>query len=374
MKEKTILVCIVTLLILLSTSNVIAQGPPSPPCVFYGYVNVGGKPAQDGLNVTAVIRGTTLKWTTETRSGTYGWPAKGSSSFEIPSDDPETPEKDGGVTGNRIEFYVNGTNTNQTATFESGIAKKSDLSIPEIPGQPESTPNATLTVSLDCSTTYIGFKVEIDGNLTYNGTAISGAPILLSYSVTDGNSWNDITRVNTTSDGKYSAVWMPSATVNYLVKAAWAGNSTHLGASTIVNLAVTAFKEQNVFSVTSNSTVSQFSFNSTSRELSFTVSGPSGTTGYVNVYIAKSLIGDISTLKVYLDGNQIDYTAVSTNASWLLHFTYQHSTHRVIVSLGSPANSYPLYTVVIVIAIGTGAAAVFWIHRKGYRIKVLKKP
>lgn len=131
----------VTLLILLSMPKVIAQ-PPMPPCVFYGYVYVGGKPAQDGLNVTAVISGTTLKWTTETRSGTYGWPVKGSSSFEIPSDDPETPEKDGGVTGDRIEFYVNGTNTNQTATFESGSAKKSDLSISgSTPEQPESTPN-----------------------------------------------------------------------------------------------------------------------------------------------------------------------------------------------------------------------------------------
>jgi hypothetical protein len=137
MKGKTILVFMVTLLILLSTSNVIAQGPPMPPCVFYGYVNVGGKPARDGLNVTAVIRGTTLKWTTETTSGTYGWPVKGSSSFEIPSDDPETPEKDGGVTGNVIQFYVNGTNTNQTATFESGSAKRFDLSISKIPGEPE---------------------------------------------------------------------------------------------------------------------------------------------------------------------------------------------------------------------------------------------
>jgi hypothetical protein len=145
MKGKTILVCIVTLLILLSMPKVTVQAPPSPGCVFYGYVYVGGKPAQDGLNVTAVIRGTTLKWTTETRNGTYGWPAKGSSlpdGFCIPSDDPETPEKDGGVTGNRIEFYVNGTNTNQTATFESASAKKSDLSIPgSTPEQPESTPN-----------------------------------------------------------------------------------------------------------------------------------------------------------------------------------------------------------------------------------------
>jgi hypothetical protein len=133
MKGKTILVCIVTLLILLSTPKVIAQ-PPMPGCVFYGYVYVGGKPAQDGLNVTAVISGTTLKWTTETRSGTY--------SLMIPSDDPETSEKDGGYTGDKVTFYVNGTKVDQTATFESASAKKSDLSISgSTPEQPESTPN-----------------------------------------------------------------------------------------------------------------------------------------------------------------------------------------------------------------------------------------
>jgi hypothetical protein len=140
MKGKTILACIVTLLILLSMPKVMAQ-PPMPPCMFYGYVYVGEKLAQDGLNVTAVISGTKLKWTTETRSGTYGWPAKGSSSFEIPSNDPETPEKDGGVTGDRIEFYVNGTNTNQTATFVSGGGREmeTDLSISgSTPEQPES--------------------------------------------------------------------------------------------------------------------------------------------------------------------------------------------------------------------------------------------
>ena len=140
MKGKTILVFMVMLLILLSMSNVIAQGPPSPPCVFYGYVNVGGKPARDGLNVTAVISGTTLKWTTETGGGTYGWQVKGSSSFEIPSQDPNATEKDGGVTGDGIQFYVQGVKINQAATFESGHAKKFDLSISKIPGEPEPEP------------------------------------------------------------------------------------------------------------------------------------------------------------------------------------------------------------------------------------------
>lgn len=137
MKGKIILVCTVTLLIFLSMPNVIAQGIPSPPCVFYGYVNVGGKPAPDGLNVTAVISGTTLKWTTMTAGGTYGWPLKGSSKFEIPSQNTSATEKDGGGTGDTIIFYVQGNRATQTGTFESSGAKQVDLSISNIPGEPE---------------------------------------------------------------------------------------------------------------------------------------------------------------------------------------------------------------------------------------------
>jgi hypothetical protein len=89
------------------------------------------------------------------------------------------------------------------------------------------------------------------------------------------------------------------------------------------------------FSVISNSTISELVFNSTSKILSFTVSEPSGTTGYTNVTIAKTLIEDISQLKVYLDGKPINYTVSSTDYSWLIHFTYNHSTHKVVIILGS---------------------------------------
>ena len=125
----TIIIIISFMLIQKATAQV-----PSPPCVFYGYVYAGEKPAQDGLSVTAVISGATLNWTRQTNNGTYGWPLKGSTSFAIPSDDPGTPEKDGGATGNRIEFYVQGVKLNQTATFESGGVKKTDLSTSETIG------------------------------------------------------------------------------------------------------------------------------------------------------------------------------------------------------------------------------------------------
>ena len=115
--------------ILLSMPKVVAQ--PMPPCVFSGYVNVGGNPAPDDLIVTAKVVGiNNLNWTAVTKDGTY--------SIVIPSDKPDTSEKDGGINGDIIEFYINDAETGQTATFESGRIKEVDLSISEIPEGPKS--------------------------------------------------------------------------------------------------------------------------------------------------------------------------------------------------------------------------------------------
>ena len=132
MREKIIpSAIIIVMLASLLIPMAIAQ-PPMPPCWFYGTVNVEGLPAQDNLNVTAVIKGTSLSWTTKTKNGTYGWTQSGSSSFYIPSDVPTTPEKDGGVNGDIIEFYINEVKTNQTAIFEYMSLKRVDLTVGSI--------------------------------------------------------------------------------------------------------------------------------------------------------------------------------------------------------------------------------------------------
>jgi hypothetical protein len=91
---------------------------------------------------------------------------------------------------------------------------------------------------------------------------------------------------------------------------------------------------QYVFSVESNCTVSALAFDTTSSELGLTVSGPSRTRGYVKVTIAKSLVENATNVKVYLDGNQSEYSIAPTDDSWLLVFNYTHSTHRVAIDLG----------------------------------------
>ena len=221
----------------------------------------------------------------------------------------------------------------------------------------------SLSLFLNSETSLLGFKVTLNGVLEGDDKPIEGASILLSYSVTGGETWNDITAVPTSTNGSYFAVWQPSATGTYLVRAKWASHYPYEPAESTRMLSVNTFDEQNVFSVVSNSTVSALAFNSTSKELSFSVSGPNGTVGFVDITIAKTLITNIADLSVYLDGTSLNYETTSTADSWQLHFTYTHSTHDVVVNLGKTVISdgsepEPFPTALVVAAASVGAVAV----------------
>jgi hypothetical protein len=112
----------------------------------------------------------------------------------------------------------------------------------------------------------------------------------------------------------------------------------------------------NYFQVESNSSITELFFNSTSSELSFTVSGPAGTTGYVQYKIAKSLLSSVQNVKVYLDGSQLNVNISSDQDSWLLYFTYHHSSHKVLIDLSQQGSVAPESTWVIWIAVPVIAA------------------
>jgi hypothetical protein len=194
----------------------------------------------------------------------------------------------------------------------------------------------TLATSCISPQSQSGFNVfKINGDLTFNGAGISGEPIYLYYSVNGGETWQELTLLYTHNDGSYSALWLPTVTGNYLLKSVYKGSENYLGTSNTIIFAIEPFSEQSVFSITSNSTLTELSFDSASNQLSVTVSGASGTTGYVNVYIPTSIMNDISGLKVYLDSNQIDFISQSQSDCWLISFTYHNSSHSVTISLGS---------------------------------------
>lgn len=238
-----------------------------------------------------------------------------------------------------------------TAYFQGGSGS---TTIPTLPTQnptvtptpePTATPNPSLPMPdlvffCTSSSEYTGFNVKLSGRLSYNDTGISGAGIVFSYSITGGLTWQDLAYVITDDIGGFSAVWMPFATGTYMIKAAWAGDDVYSRVSKTVNYVIEPSSEDindaDIFSVTSNSTVTSIAFDSTEAELSFSVSGSSGTEGYVQVSIPKTMITDIDLLSVKLDEIQIQYTAETRGNVWLISFAYHHSSHEITMVLNGP--------------------------------------
>ncbi len=244
----------------------------------------------------------------------------------------------GGVYGGRTQTNFIDNYWINAGDYVNGNASSPAPTMNPTP-QPTPQPQNGSTLELSCqgSSSYLNLKVDITGRLTAKNAGIPAAQILLSYSVNAGNSWVDLTTAITDADGAFTEVWRPQATGYYLLKAAYAGDSDHTNVTKVVNFAVAPCQEQNVFSLTSNSTVTSLLFNSTSQELSFTVNGDQGTTGYVSIYVPKTLVSDPSTLKVYLDEAAVAYTAVDKGDSVMVTFTYHHSTHQVTIAVGSQA-------------------------------------
>lgn len=130
------------------------------------------------------------------------------------------------------------------------------------------------------------------------------------------------------------------------------GRVYYQSAVEILPLSVISYRNEYVFAVESNSTISALEFRAENSQLAFTVTGPNGTRGYIKVTVAKSLVSEIEGVEIKLNDESVDYTAESTGDSWILFFTYQHSTHRVTINLGratAPFAGIPIEDVTIVI-------------------------
>ncbi|MCW4029441.1 MAG: LamG domain-containing protein [Candidatus Bathyarchaeota archaeon] len=199
-------------------------------------------------------------------------------------------------------------------------------------GQSLHTPS--LTLSCTSQTSQQVFNVfKISGDLTSDGIAIPNAPVYVSYSVTNGESWQDLTLLYTDADGTYSALWLPTVTSNYQIKAIYKGDENNLGAVNTINIAIQPSADQNVFSISSNSTITALSFNPESKQLKFNVTGDGGTSGYTYVFIPNALLTPGNELTVQLDNSPINYTVNQQDNGWLLFFAYHHSSHVVTISL-----------------------------------------
>jgi hypothetical protein len=202
-------------------------------------------------------------------------------------------------------------------------------------------PTSRLSIETSTDSTNIGLTIDVNGNLTdANDLPLSGTLMVLSYLMSGVPNWAPFASVTTDSNGAFSSTWLPVATGNFSIKAEWAGNETSPGTFDTKNISVYHEAGQPLLFVESNSTLSSLAFNSSSSELFFTVSGPSGTSGYVRFLISKSILPDASNLLLYVDDQQTPYNVSSAGGSWLVYFGYHHSEHDVrmqFTALHSPS-------------------------------------
>jgi hypothetical protein len=194
-----------------------------------------------------------------------------------------------------------------------------------------------VSISTTSASSLVGYNLVISGRLCVNiwGDSLKDQTVVLSYIFSGAEDWVPITSAITDSLGGYQVVWIPTATGSFTVKATWTGNSTWFGATNSITYSSLAYGSQYVFTVESNSTVQELSFNATNRELSFTAAGSNGTQGYARVTVPRSLVGDSRSIKAYLDDAPTSFGITSNDDSYVLSLSYTHSTHTVTINLGS---------------------------------------
>jgi len=272
---------------------------------------------------------------------------------------------DGAYEGAGTGITVSMLTNHQLVAFFAGSSKNSTSPPPAPPTLP--TPN--IVMYCQSSATSSGYNVVIQGAVKCNGASLPNAGIMLSYSATNGFNWRELSYVVTGTDGSFSCTWMPSASGYYAVEATLIGTDNYLSVSRTINFAVAPLNDQNQssFSVTSNSTLSSLAFDSTKSQLSFTVSGPSGTYGYAQVCIPKSLMNDTSALTITSDGHTITYTALSEGSIWLVTIYYHCSTHSIVMNIAAQPTTFGglwLLVVIIPVAVIVAVAAGLMILRR----------
>ena len=93
----------------------------------------------------------------------------------------------------------------------------------------------------------------------------------------------------------------------------------------------------------SNSTISNFEFNSNAKKISFDVQGQSGTKGVTTITIPKTLLN--GNLQVFIDGDLQSYNsdniiATETSSDVTLELNYHHSTHTIDIVGTQAAQDY----------------------------------
>ena len=284
------------------------------------------------------------------------------------------------VSGDVISFYENGilryresyalaTNSCYVSIFTSslgcffGTDSFDDFAAypVNIDGEPSSISISTESLSVTAGSIVNVFGTLLDAN----NIPLKNETVVLSYTFPEAGSWIPVGSGLTDQQGNYNIQWVNSASGTFTLKTQWNGDAAHLGVSNTTTLSILPYKNQQVFLLESNSTVNALAFNNETSTLSFNVSGPPETKGYVKATISKSMLNNSESLQAYLDGKQLNYSASALGDFWVFTFNYSHSTHQISLHLKvAAASTQPLSNEIILIVIIAVFGAILAIETK----------
>ena len=169
-------------------------------------------------------------------------------------------------------------------------------------------------------------------NTIYHNNFIDNKDQVYSYNSSntwdngaEGNYWSDYTGEDQDGDG-IGDTRLPHKGFDYhpLVEP-W---------SILRRFPITWFNETYSVTTLCNSTVASFEFSRELKQISFNVTGPSGTVGFCNVTIPRQLLwaDPPEAWLIEVDGTRTTPTIVENATHTSLYFTYIHSTHMVKIT------------------------------------------
>jgi len=173
------------------------------PASYYGSITRDGTEAPMGTNITVWIDGDEITYSAYlTRvKGIYGPHIDldpGATYLTVPPDNGDTPEKDGGISGDTIVFKINGFTSGQTATWNSGNIDNIELTCTNCDHPPDLNGSVSPSTGYTDSTfTFTVYYSDEDNDApSWLNVDVSGTPYDITGDFSDATTQSQYKDVN----------------------------------------------------------------------------------------------------------------------------------------------------------------------------------